>query len=277
MADNLSILVDSGFAIDVKYMSAIDVWTLAFLFGFQIYFDFSAYSFIALGSARMMGIIFPNNFNFPYISTSPKDFWQRWHISLSSWIRDYLYLPLNKAKVLDRSEGGLAKVVKTKGTNKSLFITMGLMGLWHGANWTFLIWGIYHAIVISIYRLIEPKTLNFSKRFRFLGGILVTLPVMMLSWIPFRANSLNDTLGMWLKIFNPLAYTWLGMRENVYIITFLVLISFFIVYLFKVKILPIINSKKLISIICDIILITFVTSMVIIFFRSINQFIYFQF
>jgi alginate O-acetyltransferase complex protein AlgI len=154
---------------------------------------------------------------------------------------------------------------------------MGLMGLWHGANWTFLIWGIYHAIVISIYRLIEPKTLNFSKRFRFLGGILVTLPVMMLSWIPFRANSLNDTLGMWLKIFNPLAYTWLGMRENVYIITFLVLISFFIVYLFKVKILPIINSKKLISIICDIILITFVTSMVIIFFRSINQFIYFQF
>ena len=277
MADNLSILVDSGFAIDVKYMSAIDVWTLAFLFGFQIYFDFSAYSFIALGSARMMGIIFPNNFNFPYISTSPKDFWQRWHISLSSWIRDYLYLPLNKAKVLDRSEGGLAKMVKTKGTNKSLFITMGLMGLWHGANWTFLIWGIYHAIVISIYRLIEPKTLNFSERFRFLGGILVTLPVMMLSWIPFRANSLNDALGMWLKIFNPLAYTWLGMRENVYIITFLVLISFFIVYFFKVKILPIINSKKFISIICDIILITFVTSMVIVFFRSINQFIYFQF
>ena len=99
----------------------------------------------------------------------------------------------------------------------------------------------------------------------------------MLSWIPFRANSLKDTLGMWTKIFNPLAYTWLGMRENVYLITFLVLISFFIVYFFKTKILPIINSTKYISIICDVIFIMVVTSMVIIFFRSINQFIYFQF
>ena len=277
LADNLSILVDSGFALEVQNMSAIDVWTLAFLFGFQIYFDFSAYSFIALGSARMMGIIFPNNFNFPYISTSPKDFWQRWHISLSSWIRDYLYLPLNKAKVLNRSEGGLSKVVKIKGNNKSLFMTMGIMGLWHGANWTFLIWGIYHAIVISIYRLIEPKTLNLPEWFRSSAGILVTLPVMMLSWIPFRANSLTDALDMWLKIFNPLAYTWLGMRENDYLITFFILIGFFIVYFFKVKILPIINSTKYIAIICDIILIMIVTSMVIVFFRSINQFIYFQF
>ena len=277
LADNLSILVDTGFTLEVKNMSAIDVWTLAFLFGFQIYFDFSAYSFIALGSARMMGIIFPNNFNFPYISTSPKDFWQRWHISLSSWIRDYLYLPLNKAKVFDRSKGGLAKATKIRGNNKSLFVTMGLMGLWHGANWTFLIWGIYHATVIIFYRLIEPKTYSFPKWFRTSAGILVTLPVMMLSWIPFRANSLNDALGMWLKIFNPLEYTWLGMRENVYIITFSVLIGFFIIYLFKIKILPYINSTKYIAVICDIFLMMIVTSMVIIFFRSINQFIYFQF
>ena len=101
LADNLSILVDSGFSMEVENISALDVWTLAFLFGFQIYFDFSGYSFIALGSARMMGIIFPNNFDFPYVSSSPKEFWQRWHISLSSWIRDYLYLPLNKAKVIN--------------------------------------------------------------------------------------------------------------------------------------------------------------------------------
>ena len=98
LADNISILVDRGFIINVADLSAIDVWTLAFLFGFQIYFDFSGYSYIAIGSARMMGIVFPNNFNFPYISSSPKEFWQRWHISLSSWIRDYLYLPLNKKK-----------------------------------------------------------------------------------------------------------------------------------------------------------------------------------
>ena len=100
---------------------------------------------------------------------------------------------------------------------------------------------------------------------------------MLLSWIPFRANSLNDALDMWLKIFNPLEYTWLGMRENVYIITFCVLIGFFIVYFFKVKVLPFITSIKYIAIICDIFLMMVVTSMVVIFFRSINQFIYFQF
>ena len=277
LADNISILVDSGFSIDVEAMSALDVWTLAFLFGFQIYFDFSAYSFIALGSARMMGIIFPNNFNFPYVSSSPKDFWQRWHISLSSWIRDYLYLPLNKAKMFDRSEGGLSKGIKIRGSNKSLFVTMGIMGLWHGANWTFLIWGIYHAIIISIYRLVESKTLKFPKWFRSLGGILLTLPVMMLSWIPFRASSLTEALVMWSKVLNPFAYTWLGMRENVYLITFLILTGFFLVYFFKKIILPIINSSKIIAIVCDTILVMILTSSIIIFFRSINQFIYFQF
>lgn len=277
LADNISVLVDSGFEINPEYMSAIDVWTLAFLFGFQIYFDFSAYSLIALGSARMIGIIFPNNFNFPYISTSPKDFWKRWHISLSSWIRDYIYLPLNKVIVHDRSLGGLEKAFKKQGNKKSLFFTMGIMGLWHGANWTFLIWGIYHAIFISLYRLIEPNTRSLPEWFRFSAGIFITLPIIMLSWIPFRANSLTDALNMWSKIFNPSAYLWLGMRENIYLITFLTLIGFFIVYFFNKKIAPIIKSKKYIAILCDTILIMFITSLVIIFFRSINQFIYFQF
>ena len=277
LADNISVFVDRGFAIDINNLSAIDVWTLAFLFGFQIYFDFSGYSFIAIGSARMMGIIFPNNFNFPYISSSPKDFWQRWHISLSSWIRDYLYLPLNKKKIENRSKGGFKKSLTSSGSNKSLFITWGIMGFWHGANWTFLIWGIYHAILISIYRLIEPGTRNFSHWSKSLLGISVTLPLIMLSWIPFRANSLSDSLEMWVKIINPFAYTWLGMRENIYLITFIVLISFFIVYLFKERILPKLNSMKFMIISLDIILIAIIFSAVVIFFRSINQFIYFQF
>ena len=100
---------------------------------------------------------------------------------------------------------------------------------------------------------------------------------MMLSWIPFRANSLGDAFSMWSKLFNPLQYTWLGMRENTYLITFLVLIGFFIVYLFKQKILPIINFSKYINLIFDSIFIMILTSLVIIFFRAINQFIYFQF
>ncbi len=94
IADNIAPLVDDGFAQNINFLSAIDVWTLAFLFGFQIYFDFSAYSHIALGSAKMMGIEFPENFNYPYLATSPKEFWKRWHISLSNWFRDYVFLPL---------------------------------------------------------------------------------------------------------------------------------------------------------------------------------------
>jgi alginate O-acetyltransferase complex protein AlgI len=277
LADNISIFVDRGFIIEVENLSAIDVWTLAFLFGFQIYFDFSGYSFIAIGSARMMGIIFPNNFNFPYISSTPKDFWQRWHISLSSWIRDYLYLPLNKKKVENRSEGGFKKSLKSSGSTKSLFLTWSIMGLWHGANWTFLLWGIYHAILISIYRLIEPSTRNFSQWFRSLLGVLITLPLIMLSWIPFRATSLSDSLEMWAKIINPFAYTWLGMRENIYLITFLVLLGFYAVYLFKEKILPKLSTIKFMIISLDIVLIAIIFSVVVIFFRSINQFIYFQF
>ena len=277
LADNISVLVDGGFTIDLNSLSAIDVWTLAFLFGFQIYFDFSGYSFIAIGSARMMGIIFPNNFNFPYISSSPKDFWKRWHISLSSWVRDYLYLPLNKQKSEDNSKGGFKKISKSSVGNKSLFLTWGLMGFWHGVNWTFLMWGIYHAILIYIYRIIEPSTQNFTHQLKSLGGILITLPLIMLSWIPFRASSLSDTLVMWTKIINPYAYTWLGMRENIYLITFLILVFFFIVYLFKEKILPKLNHMKFIIISLDIILIAIIFSTVLIFFRTINQFIYFQF
>ena len=277
LADNISIFVDRGFEIEINILSALDVWTLAYLFGFHIYFDFSGYSFIAIGSARMIGITFPKNFDFPYISSSPKEFWQRWHISLSSWIRDYLYLPLNKKKLENRSEDGFKKSLESPGSNKSLFITWSIMGLWHGANWTFLLWGIYHAVLISIYRMIYPITHNFSNFFRALLGNIITLPLMMLSWIPFRANSLTDSLEMWAKIINPFDYTWFGMHENTYLIAFIVLVGFYIVYLFKEKILPNINSMKLIIISFDIIFITIIFSTVVIFFRSINQFIYFQF
>ena len=133
LADNISPLVDSGFSMNTDLISGIDVWTLAFLFGFQIYFDFSAYSHIAIGSAKLLGLSFPENFNFPYMSKSPKDFWQRWHISLSSWIRDYLYLPLINSKITNKSLGGLNSVFE-KYKFGPLFLTWAIMGFWHGAN-----------------------------------------------------------------------------------------------------------------------------------------------
>ena len=281
LADNISPLVDAGFLQPANTLSALDVWTLAFLFGFQIYFDFSAYSSIAIGSARLMGIHVPENFNFPYLATSPRDFWQRWHISLSSWIRDYLYLPLQGLKVRDRSSGGLAvDVGENKNTRHpliALFLTWAIMGLWHGANWTFVIWGLYHATLIAAYRIFSRKTLQFPSLIRTYFGWAITLPLVMAGWIPFRAKTVDDTLAMFTKLFSPRDYLWLGMRENIYLVTALLLIiclATYAVHFFKGKL-------QLRWIWASFALETGIMSVVIalnfVFLRPISQFIYFQF
>ncbi|MFM7855945.1 MAG: MBOAT family O-acyltransferase, partial [Flammeovirgaceae bacterium] len=217
LADNISPFVDEGFAINPSILSAIDVWTLAFLFGFQIYFDFSAYSHIAVGAAYMMGIKIPENFNFPYMATSFKDFWKRWHISLSSWIRDYLYLPLSEIKVVRTTgEGGIGegldKTLSGKSKTKALFLTWAIMGLWHGANWTFVFWGIYHATIVFLERQLKPLRERSKLLDSFFVGWLITLPIVMLSWIPFRAKNLTDTFIMFSKLFSPANYLFYSMR-----------------------------------------------------------------
>jgi D-alanyl-lipoteichoic acid acyltransferase DltB (MBOAT superfamily) len=277
LADNIAPLVDTGFSMPVETLSALDVWTLAFLFGFQIYFDFSAYSHIALGSARLMGICFPENFNFPYFASSPKDFWRRWHISLSSWIRDYLYLPIAGVKVHDRSVGGLANATLDKKKNKALFLTWAVMGLWHGANWTFILWGIYHSFVIFFYRFIAPATKNLNEKLKLFGGIIVTLPIMMLAWIPFRAESLLSAISMWKRLFDPFAYTSLGMRENTYIIATILMLGFLLTYWLKNNLLTFMKRDSIFLIFAESAMFSIMIPLVIIFLRPINQFIYFQF
>ena len=175
----------------------------------------------------MMGIKFPENFNFPYIASSPKDFWKRWHISLSSWIRDYLYLPLTGTVVSNKSSslGGLEQATQDK-KNKALFLTWAIMGLWHGASWTFVLWGLYHSAWIFLFRLLNKiKIINvfLSSQIR---GFLITLPLMMLGWIPFRAESLDTTFSMWAKVIDISAYGFLSMRENAYLVAALLLTGF---------------------------------------------------
>lgn len=281
LADNISPFVDEGFAMNTNLLTALDVWTLAFLFGFQIYFDFSAYSHIAIGSAQLMGIKIPENFNFPYIASSFKDFWKRWHISLSSWIRDYLYLPLSGIKVSKTTgEGGIGEGLEnTQKINKTraLFITWAIMGFWHGANWTFVLWGLMHASFIYIERrlqVVREKSSLLNNQFL---GWSITILLVMLSWIPFRADSLYTTFKMFGKLFQPVSYTSIGMRENVYIITFLILLLFLIYYFvvefhrnFWIKI-PILNFWF------GVIKYAFIFVMVYTFLRPISQFIYFQF
>ncbi|MEO6687031.1 MAG: MBOAT family O-acyltransferase [Dyadobacter sp.] len=282
IADNISPLVNEAFASNPDTLSAIDVWMMAFLFGFQIYFDFAGYSHIALGAAKMMGINIPENFNFPYLATSFKDFWKRWHISLSSWVRDYLYLPLCGVTVTKTTgTGGIGEGLdKTSGKSSkatALFLTWIIMGFWHGANWTFMLWGGYHATIIFFERLLKP----FRDRVRFFNLKIVqwgiTLLLVMLSWIPFRAGSLRDTFIMFSKVFSPSKYLYYNMRENDYIITALILLLILLTYFSNHVIEPILDKYLTLSFVFHTVKYAVIIILVFTFLREISQFIYFQF
>ena len=162
----------------------------------------------------------------------------------------------------------------------SLIIGWLIMGLWHGANWTFVLWGIYHSIVIVIYRIVAPVTRGFHDRLKVVGGVVVTLPVMMLAWVPFRAENLNDTVQMWSKVFNPSAYGALGMRENAYLAAAFVMVSIFLTYWVKNKLIPIVMDMRrgeILVVAGEVILFSIMVPLVVVFLRPINQFIYFQF
>jgi D-alanyl-lipoteichoic acid acyltransferase DltB (MBOAT superfamily) len=229
LADTIAQIVDEGFKIPVAQLGTLDIWTLAFAFGFQIYFDFSGYSQIALGSARVMGFHFPPNFMWPYLAVSPREFWNRWHISLSSWIRDYLYVPLQGVE-FRRGERGLGTEEATQASEGrrtfALFATWFIMGLWHGANWTFAIWGLWHATMVYLHRVTEPLRTKLPTAVRTYGGWLVTLPMAMLGWIYFRCQDVGDATRMVLIAFDPTRLGVRAMRENDYLVTFLFLVGF---------------------------------------------------
>lgn len=280
LADNIAPFVDDGFAVDPSLLGPIDVITLAFLFGFQIYFDFSAYSHLALGTAKLMGIDFPENFNFPYLSTSPKEFWKRWHISLSSWIRDYLYLPLMGKTGGRRSTGGLGDALSTERKNLNilpLFITWSIMGLWHGANWTFVCWGIYHAILITAYRLIQPYSSKLPFTVNQLGGWAITTLFAMLSWILFRSENVEHAFHLYSRLFALDQLTYLGLRENNYLVAFLVFIGMIITYVASEYLVPRISRYKWTYATLEVVVFTVVILIDFIYLRPIKQFIYFQF
>jgi len=280
LADNIASLVDAGFRQPIDGLGALDVWTLAFLFGFQIYFDFSAYSHIALGSARLMGIHFPENFNFPYLATSPREFWKRWHISLSSWIRDYLYLPLMGEAVRDDSRGGLAVAVddqRERRRTRALFLTWALIGLWHGANWTFVMWGVYHAMLVFAHRVISPRLPDLPVRANAIGGWILTVPVAMLGWIPFRAQSVEDSLRMFARVLDPTEYFSLGLRENNYLIAAIVLLATLLTSLVRSVAIPRLARAPFAWGVAQAAGYAVMIALIFVFLRPINQFIYFQF
>lgn len=191
IADNLALLVDPMFASGAN-LSGPEIVLASYAFAAQIYCDFSGYSDIARGLAKCLGIELMLNFNLPFFASSPSDFWRRWHISLSTWLRDYLYIPL----------GGNRG--PTWMTYRNLLLTMLLGGLWHGAAWTFVIWGGYQGGLLVLQRLSAPYISKLSV-FNHRGiQIFVTFQLMALGWLIFRAESIDQLFTM----LGQLPYGW---------------------------------------------------------------------
>ena len=280
LADNIAVHVNQGFAADPSQLSVIDVSTLTFLFGFQIYFDFAAYSHIALGSALIMGIMFPENFNFPYHARSPRDFWRRWHISLSSWIRDYLYMPLMGLQGGHSSTGGIAQRVdlSTTRTTLALFATWAIMGLWHGSDWTFVFWGLWHATIIFGHRFIAKALETFAVPTLVSAmGAVLSFYLIMLGWVPFRAESMADTLAMFAAFFDPSRWMFLGLRENTYLIAALMLFVTAVGPAFWNAIMHLRNKPSPLGYFVLWGTSTLAVAGTLVYLRPLDQFIYFQF
>ena len=176
LADTLGVAADKLFNLPLHELNMGDAWLGAICFTLQIYYDFSGYSDMAIGLGKMFGFKFPENFNYPYISRSMREFWRRWHISLSTWLRDYLYFPLGG------SRKGLSRTIF------NLLIVFLLCGLWHGANWTFIVWGLWHGTFLILERLIPMQQKGIWQQF--LGWIYTTL-VVIIGWMLFRSPSLT--------------------------------------------------------------------------------------
>lgn len=182
IADNLSPFVDEIFSNPIG-LESYQIISATIAFGIQIYCDFSGYSDIAIGTAAILGLKIPPNFIKPYFATSPVNFWHRWHISLSTWLRDYLYIPL----------GGNKK--SKHRTYVNLLLVMFLGGLWHGASWNFVLWGIIHGTYLSIQKIIGDKfpylknSYFFKSKIGKIIGIVFTQYIVFLAWIPFRVSN----------------------------------------------------------------------------------------
>ncbi len=195
IADNLARLVDGVFGSQPPYNGFTALISI-YAFAFQIFCDFAGYSNIARGLGSCMGFDIMVNFNLPYFATNPRQFWQRWHISLSSWLRDYLYIPLGGNR-----HGNYA-------TYRNIAITMLLGGLWHGASWTFVLWGAYQAILLIGYRLISPflerihsPRNGLAARVWRLIRIIFFFHLICLGWLIFRAQSLTQIVSILQGIF----------------------------------------------------------------------------
>lgn len=188
LADHISIFVDDIFNYTNAF-SSITVLIGVFSYSLQIYFDFSGYSDIAIGLSKVLGFNFDNNFNLPYISKNPSEFWKRWHISLSMWLQEYVYIPLG---------GNRCGIIKK---NFNLFLTMLIGGLWHGANWTFIVWGAINGIALIVHKVysgFRKKYFSFLSKNVFYKTICMIFTFLFITfcWIFFRSSDINEAFNI---------------------------------------------------------------------------------
>jgi alginate O-acetyltransferase complex protein AlgI len=271
-ADNIAPLVDTIFSNPIG-MESFTVVLGAIAFGIQIYCDFSGYSDIAIGAALILGFKLPINFNKPYFATSPSDFWRRWHISLSTWLRDYLYIPL----------GGNKK--SNSRTYVNLLIVMFLGGLWHGASWNFVIWGLLHGGYLAVHKIIVKKipVVGNSRFLKTKLGVFLTIIVtqyfVFLAWIPFRVHDFEQSIFL-IQKYVFLDFVWETtpkiISENTFAVGLIPL--FFLLHIISYKKSNISERISKMNSVYWILFLIAIMSLIIFFFSgNAEDFIYFRF
>lgn len=279
IANQFALLADTAFQIQTDGISTFVAWAGIIAYTIQIYFDFSGYSDMAIGLGRMFGFEFLENFNFPYISRSIREFWKRWHISLTNWFRDYLYIPL----------GGNRK--GNVRTYLNLFIVFLLTGLWHGASWSFVAWGLLHGAFMIIEKIGFDKILiRLWKPFQY----MYTLFIVIMAWVLFRADDFSYAWGYYKAMFSMrsihLNYDVLDifLNDQVYLLLTIAIISstriWVVIYDSLKKLTRLFNAKqiKITQLIVTLVVLFFIFSIMLLSSMSLisstyNPFIYFRF
>ncbi len=226
IANNVAVTADNIFSLPDESITTKVAWLGIFAYTLQIYFDFSGYSDMAIGLGRMFGFRFKENFDYPYIASSVREFWRRWHISLSSWFKDYLYIPLGGSR---------------HGANRTYFnlvIVFFLCGLWHGASWTFVIWGLYHGFFLVLERLWLGRQLDRLGKF---PGHIYTLLVVICGWVIFRCDTIFQAFVFLSAMFGLAPVTHVASDEILYLSRDIRLFLFFGA-IFSMPVLPVVKN-----------------------------------
>lgn len=264
LANTMAVVADTFFDGQVSDLSISSAWIGAFAYTLQIFLDFSGYSDMAIGLGKMFGFCFLDNFNYPYISTSITEFWRRWHISLGTWFRDYLYFPLGGSRVKSKSR-----------LIFNLFIVWFLTGIWHGANWTFISWGLIYFVLLVIEKLSGIHKAKKLKLIRF----LYTIFFVIIGWVIFRATSIQNAIayigamfGSTGSLIDNTALFYL--KENAICFVISIIVSTPVLrWIYK----RYFNNKVGHIIVAILLILIFLTSVVYIVKGTYNPFIYFNF